>query len=112
MTEKRKDQGDNAEWPGDEIPGKLQDEMHHGAEAAIDMNEYAKSDAERVATPLASASNVGSAAARSVGSSRRFSRCRSSADSGWASDHAAALASFSTVTCRPVACASRRPSSP
>ncbi len=50
MTEKRRDQGDNAEWPGDEIPGKRQDELHHGAEAAIDMNEYAKSDAERVAT--------------------------------------------------------------
>ena len=49
MAEKRQDQGDNAEWPGDEIPGKRQDEMHHGAEAAIDMNEYAKSDAERVA---------------------------------------------------------------
>jgi hypothetical protein len=50
MTDKRRDPADNAEWPGDEIPGKPQDEMHHGAEAAIDMNEYAKSDAERVAT--------------------------------------------------------------
>jgi hypothetical protein len=50
MTDKGNDRQRNPDWPGDEIPGKLQDEMHHGAEAAIDMNEYAKSDAERVAT--------------------------------------------------------------
>ena len=50
MTEKRRDQTDQDEIPGSEIPGKPQDELHEGAEAAIDMNEYAMTDAERVAT--------------------------------------------------------------
>ena len=49
MTDKRRDDANGENWPGDEIPGKLKDEMPHGAHAVTDMGEYARTDAERVA---------------------------------------------------------------
>jgi hypothetical protein len=35
--------------PGDEIPGHLDKEMHHGVEEITDMGDYALSPAERIA---------------------------------------------------------------
>jgi hypothetical protein len=37
------------EVPGDEIPGHLQEEEHHGVEAVFDMADYALSEEEKVA---------------------------------------------------------------
>ena len=60
-----------------------------------------------MATPLASAGNVGSASASSSGSSRRLSRCSSSADSGCASAQAAYASSHSAPHAEPRSRSSR-----
>lgn len=40
---------DAGEVPGDEIPGHLQKEEHHGIEAIFDMADYSLTEEERIA---------------------------------------------------------------
>jgi hypothetical protein len=54
MTDRDKDDNleeelEKGEVPGDEIPGHLQEEEHHGVEAVFDMADYALSEEEKVA---------------------------------------------------------------
>jgi|SwirhisoilCB2_FD_contig_31_3490912_length_297_multi_13_in_0_out_0_1 hypothetical protein len=52
MTEKDKnleEKLDKGGLPGDEIPGHLQEEEHHGVETIFDMADYSLSEEEKVA---------------------------------------------------------------
>jgi hypothetical protein len=52
MTDKGKDlehQLEKGDVPGDEIPGHLQEEQHHGVEAIFDMGDYSLTEAEKIA---------------------------------------------------------------
>jgi hypothetical protein len=48
MTDKDKSTA-SEDVPGSEIPGHLQEEMHHGIEEITDMGDYALDEAEKIA---------------------------------------------------------------
>ena len=50
MTDKDLEQDlDKGKVPGDEIPGHLQEEQHHGVEAIFDMGDHALTEEQKIA---------------------------------------------------------------